>query len=146
MQKFAGRDQSVTGTADLGVANTSTTLGVQYPPAPFLARNDTSNTGVYAPAGIGGTTYWTGVWGNPNPPSSIYTGNQIAGVAATGSNTTAPTPVLLNWLVSGNENTTLYVTVDSTTNQIRIGNTSAALMPYTPNVTVTLSNLSLIHI
>jgi hypothetical protein len=64
LQKYAGPDQRVTATADLG---------------------DTSNlNGVAAP--VDGKRHWVGVWGNGNAPSA---------------NTDAP--LLLNWLVSGNE-------------------------------------------
>jgi hypothetical protein len=71
LQKYAGPDQRITATAQLG---------------------DPSNVnGIPAPAD--GRRHWLGVWGNGNAPSS-----------STGS------PVLLNWLVSGNENATFSAT------------------------------------
>jgi hypothetical protein len=77
LQRFAGPDQRATGRADLYAATNTV-------PA--------SSSGLAAP--VDGTRRWTGVWGHRN-------------TAVQGSFTQTPTPVLLNWLVSGNENLTV---------------------------------------
>jgi hypothetical protein len=76
LQKYAGPDQRVTARADLY----DTTNSV---PA--------ASSGLVSPAN--GARYWTGVWARRS-------------TAAQGIYTEAPTPVLLNWLVSGNESLT----------------------------------------
>jgi len=52
----------------------------------------------------GGTRYWTAVWGQGTNPLSLYTGQ---GENYSNSNATAvtPEPILMNWLISGDENT-----------------------------------------
>ena len=78
--------------------------------------NGTAANGLVSPNN--GTRYWTGVWGNSDSPVNIYTAT--------------PKPVLLNWLVSGNEN--LSVNFDPSTGKI---NTSAATTTaYHPDQTV----------
>jgi hypothetical protein len=47
------------------------------------------------PAANDGTRFWTGVWGNGMEPDAIFT--------------QAPRPVLLNWLVSGDEGSPAFV-------------------------------------
>ncbi|HEY9250234.1 MAG TPA: hypothetical protein VIO38_13925, partial [Rariglobus sp.] len=76
LQKAAGPDQRTTATAVLGEGATAIT-----------AANN-ANNGLGATAN--GTRHWTGVWGNKSAPDGIFTA--------------APQPVLLRWLVSGNEN------------------------------------------
>jgi hypothetical protein len=81
LQRFAGPDQRVTAPADL------------------LADLDRQGDATVAPSGLtlaSGTRYWTGVWGNGE--SDI--GYDLSPSAISGSGTE---PVLLNWLVSGNE-------------------------------------------
>ncbi|MFA6286424.1 MAG: hypothetical protein WC661_03500 [Opitutaceae bacterium] len=76
LQKAAGPDQRTTATAVLGESATA-----------IMAAN-TADNGLGATAN--GTRHWTGVWGNKSAPDGIFTA--------------APQPVLLRWLVSGNEN------------------------------------------
>ncbi len=93
LQKYAGPDQRVTATADLAGG----ALGARLS-AGGTATNDSSINSV--PNGLvaaqPGTRYWTGVWGNSSPSSPTQDGNIYVNT---------PNPVLLNWLVSGNENT-----------------------------------------
>jgi hypothetical protein len=79
LQKHAGPDQRVTATAALGEADALNGGN---------ADHRTALTGLVAPQN--GTRLWTGIWGNPDAPDRSYT--------------KTPTPVLLTWLVSGNEN------------------------------------------
>ena len=114
LQKFAGPDQRAT-------ANAYITAGGQYPLnndntnalSPLLdsiwgtqttGSNNTQTINV-PPIATGGTWYWTGVWGPGINPLALYTGQGLAynGVMDAG----APAPVLLNWLVSGDEGTPL---------------------------------------
>ncbi len=95
LQKYAGPDQRITGTADLAAGTSSGgRLGNGTD-----AVNKTSVNSI--PNGLGavqaGTRYWTGVWGNSNPSDPSQSGNIYE---------KTPSPVLLNWLVSGNEKTT----------------------------------------
>jgi hypothetical protein len=108
LQKFAGPDQRVTTTADIGRTGDTNEKGANLnsiggfftgfglntfnsnpaplspTPPPFGANNGYSQ---------GGTRFWTAVWGPGANPLNIYNG-------------TVP-PVLLNWLVSGDEGTPL---------------------------------------
>jgi len=91
LQKYAGADQRVTVTAEFG--NTTTT-GL---PQGFSARPSsiTASAGLVTTPQVG-TKYWTAVLGlNGGNPLNIY------------NSTASATPVLVNWLVSGNENTPL---------------------------------------
>jgi len=100
LQKYAGPDQRVTGTADLagttgggrvtnGGAISSSTGDKKYWDASSQSNGLTTV--------VEGTRYWTGVWGNFDPADPTTSGN---GYEKT------PRPVLLNWLVSGNEQAT----------------------------------------
>jgi hypothetical protein len=82
LQKYAGPDQRVTATAAMGSAADATN-GNSTP----QSGASTTLSGLVTTSN--GTRLWTGVWGNPDTPDRIYT--------------KTPTPVLLNWLVSGNE-------------------------------------------
>ena len=93
MQKYAGPDQRVTATADLAARDAT---GDVYTAASGNPTNATSLNGLATPGP--GTRYWTGVWGNPDSASASYSAT--------------PTPVLLNWLVSGNETVTLATASD----------------------------------
>ena len=85
LQKHAGPDQRVTSTADL-VADSA---GDAWPSGGTgNPANKTSTNG--ALAGVqDGTRHWTAVWGANESPSRAYS--------------QTPTPALLTWLVSGNE-------------------------------------------
>ncbi len=75
LQRTAGPDQRTTATAGLGENSTGVTV----------ASAQTNGLGQVN----AGTRFWTGVWGNKSTPDSIFT--------------SSPEPVLLNWLVSGQE-------------------------------------------
>jgi hypothetical protein len=151
LQKFAGPDTRVTGTADFfrrddvsgtdgDDVSTATLPGYDITDLDNANGNTTSGPS-NAPNPLGGTRFWTAVWGNAAPSYSFYQGNSNA-VAGTGNATLyRPTPVLLNWLVSGNENTplSLAIAVNGTgvsTKQLIIDSITAAATAYTPNITV----------
>ncbi len=113
LQKAAGPDQRVTATADLA----GNTNGARLPNA-----NDTDPVNAQSVNGISnglvkvqpGTRYWTGVWGNSNPSDPAQAGNIYE---------RTPSPVLLNWMVSGNETTTFNAsTAANTFGQITASN------------------------
>jgi len=117
LQKFAGADQRATTTADLGMGgltdisqNNDNTLEVTPQIAQIFAGSSTgtpnTQTLLEAPFGPGGTYYWTGVWGPGVNPLALYTG-QGAAYNGTPNTSKAPDPILLNWLVSGDEGTPL---------------------------------------
>lgn len=96
LQAAAGPDQRVTAIADLAgdkdgrqLAAGGTAQNCYGVPATDGSRGAIPN-GLVGPQA--GTRYWTGVWGNSDAPAGIFT--------------KTPAPVLLNWLVSGNEGTT----------------------------------------
>ncbi len=72
-----------------------------------------------------GTRYWTGVWGNYDPSTPTKTNGNIY--------EKTPRPVLLNWLVSGNENATFaaYTSNAGTTSsgQIQAAGASISTLP-----------------
>lgn len=76
LQLSAGPDQRVTAPAVLGEGATA------------LMASDSTDNGLGAVGN--GTRYWTGVWGNKAAPENVFTAQ--------------PEPVLLRWLISGNEN------------------------------------------
>ncbi|MBW8780618.1 MAG: hypothetical protein JF599_01845 [Verrucomicrobia bacterium] len=131
LQKTAGPDQRVTGNADLAAAKvftrgstTSTRLNAATAPTAADTKSlaGTSNGLVGSQAG---TRYWTGVWGNNTLPTAIYT-------------TPGPSPVLLNWLVSGNELATFTVP-DPKNGQV----TATTAPPYRPYVASLVINPAL---
>lgn len=106
LQQAAGPDQRTTAPAVLGEGATA-----------LMAAGVVDN-GLGATAN--GTRYWTGVWGNKSAPESIFTAS--------------PKPVLLNWLVSGNNATPAPVVA---TDGHITSPTAAATPAYTPAATVT---------
>ncbi len=141
LQKFAGPDTRITATADLArrgdgdpstALPTSTTGSYAYNSTIDTASGLASN----APNANGGTRYWTGVWGNAAPTYSFY--GTTGGATPTALPT--PTPVLLTWLVSGDENTTLAFTQNATTKQLAIKTPTAAATTFAPSVSI--SNLT----
>jgi Tfp pilus assembly protein PilX len=97
LQKYTGPDQRITATADMASAADGTRLA-----SGSLAKNSAAVNGTLnglSPASAtasvqSGTRWWTGVWGRA--------GTTYAVVAKSAYDET-PSPVLLNWLVSGNE-------------------------------------------
>ncbi len=113
LQKFAGPDQRATGTADLG------NLGPATPKTPISASDGLGSGKQVFTFPSGGTKYWTGVWGSHEPPLDLYSMSpNTPAVIKPPSDAHARTygAVLLNWLVSGNEGTTL--TFSSITGEI----------------------------
>lgn len=105
LQKYAGSDQRVTAPANFALT------------APAAQLSDTKK-GLAAP--VSGARHWVGVWGNSSAANDIYTAT--------------PKPVLLNWLISGNEQTATPVTAAD--GQIT-SPTLAATTTYRPNQTIT---------
>ncbi|MFH1500104.1 MAG: hypothetical protein ABII82_20040 [Verrucomicrobiota bacterium] len=97
LQKHTGPDQRVTATADLSAASTGERLAPGAAASNSASVNGTPNG--LLPSGAAasvqtGTRWWTGVWGRSGPS---YATPGLSPYVAT------PSPVLLNWLVSGNE-------------------------------------------
>ena len=92
LQKYAGPDQRTTATADLAGDSTGARVANNTTPGNInnLEANPNGLTAVQT-----GTRYWTGVWHNTN--TAAYTQKPDA--------VTQPAAVLLQWLVSGNEQT-----------------------------------------
>jgi Tfp pilus assembly protein PilX len=100
LQTYAGPDQRITGTANLAGTNTGDELAAGAAPL-----NNTSVNGINKglSAVQPGTRHWTGVWRSSNLNTL---GTEIY--------TKTPSPVHLQWLVSGNEpGTTPRFTPDS---------------------------------
>ncbi len=100
LQKYAGPDQRVTATADLAGDAGGVRLANGASPANTKSMGKINGLGAVQ----AGTRYWTGVWGNSDLSTDIYT--------------RTPSPVLLNWLVSGNESATF----NDTSGQITASN------------------------
>jgi len=106
LQKYTGPDQRVTAAADIAAAAAGTALADNS-----LAQNPSSVNGTLnglvpasATASVqSGTRWWTGVWGRAGTSYSVPSQSPY---------TQTPSPVLLNWLVSGNEDRTF--TTDAT--------------------------------
>jgi Tfp pilus assembly protein PilX len=129
LQKYTGPDQRVTATADIASAADGSRL-----PSAGVAVNTTSvngtGNGLAAVSGASvqaGTRYWTGVWGRAGttyatPAQSIYD--------------ETPSPVLLNWLVSGNEDRAFTVDasglVSTSSSDARSNATTAPFTPGSP--------------
>ncbi|MBW8782978.1 MAG: hypothetical protein JF599_13985 [Verrucomicrobia bacterium] len=127
LQKYAGPDQRVTGTTDLAG---DVTTGARLP----AGGTPTNTQSLASPDGLrpaklnglvgpqAGTRYWTGVWGNYDAKTDIYK--------------QTPAPVLLNWLVSGNEQTSF----SSTNGQITgsNGELGTKAPDFNPSATVSL--------
>ncbi len=126
LQKYTGPDQRVTATADIASTADGTRLTAGSPAQNTTSVNGTAN-GLSPVSGSSiqsGTRWWTGVWGRAGasyavPAKSIYE--------------ETPSPVLLNWLVSGNEDRTF--TTDASgliaTSNADARN-AAGLAPFTP--------------
>ena len=137
LQKAAGPDQRVTATADL--AGGSGGVRLQIAPTTNSASTapdgtmgnkkywDATNTDNGLGKVVAGTRYWTGVWGNYDPAAPTAGNGNIY--------EKTPRPVLLNWLVSGNEGAEFASsTAAATFGQIITQGTSIA---YTPTGTAT---------
>jgi len=90
LQKYASQDQRITAIADIA----GNAEGLQLAPNSD-PRNDQPINPKAKPKGLSpvqpGTRYWTGVFVNQDPPASIHT--------------QTPSPLIVNWLVSGNSTT-----------------------------------------
>ena len=105
LQKAAGPDQRVTGTADLASVDAN---GNRLPNDGTLPDASVGDKKYWdtTPAKVSnglsairpGTRYWTGVWGNADLSTPTAGNGNIY--------EKTPRPVLLNWLVSGNESAT----------------------------------------
>ena len=123
LQAAAGPDQRTTATAALGDA--AVTSASDPSQQIGFTRTDTATTGLSTPTN--GTRYWTGVWanknnvGDPTQANNIYNAN--------------PSPVLLNWLVSGNTGSTA-ASLNSDGSLLAPATAAASAIPYTPIVTI----------
>jgi len=90
LQKYASQDQRITAIADIAGNADGTTLASNSDP-----HNDKPINAKAKPKGLSsvqsGTRYWTGIFVNQDAPASIYT--------------QTPSPLIVNWLVSGNTTT-----------------------------------------
>ncbi|WP_269522255.1 hypothetical protein [Coraliomargarita parva] len=105
LQQLTGPDQRVTATADIAAEADGSRLAAGGVAKNTQSVNGTSNglSESGAPSVQTGSRWWTGVWGRAGtsysiPANSIYE--------------ETPSPVLLNWLVSGNENNVFSVDSD----------------------------------
>lgn len=87
LQQLTGPDQRVTATADLAGTATGDSAAAGANP---LNNTTVNSTQKGLSAVQPGTRHWTGVWHQTAAASQIYT--------------RTPSPLLLGWLVSGNEN------------------------------------------
>jgi hypothetical protein len=85
LQKHAGQDQRVTATADMAASAGGLPLA---PGAAPVNEKSVNNISKGLSAVRPGTRYWTGVFANRDTPASIFT--------------KTPSPVIVQWLVSGN--------------------------------------------
>ena len=90
LQKFAGQDQRITAIADFAGSADGTSLATGSDPLNDKPINPKAKPKGLSPVRAG-TRYWTGVFVNQDPPASIYT--------------QTPSPLIVNWLVSGNATT-----------------------------------------
>lgn len=104
LQKAAGPDQRVTATADLAGNTNGARLPNGTGPVNTQSVNSISNGLVKVQPG---TRYWTGIWGNSNLTAPTLNNGNIY--------EKTPGPVLLNWMVSGNETTTFNASTAATT-------------------------------
>ena len=129
LQRHTGPDQRVTAAADLAAAADGTRL-----PAGSPARNTTSVNG--AANGLNpvsgssiqtGARWWTGVWGRSGPSYSVPGASIYE---------ETPAPVLLNWLVSGNENQTFTIDADGL---VASSDSADGQAPFTPGMSINWS-------
>lgn len=136
LQKTTGPDQRATASADIAAAATGERL-----PSGSPARNTDSVTGkangLVAVAGASvqdGTRHWTGVWGRAGTAYSTAGGSPSFAKSVYEE---TPSPILLNWLVSGNEDRSF--TIDATglvQSSTADGTAAAGLAPFTPGARV----------
>lgn len=88
LQKYAGQDQRVTATADIAGAADGAALAAGAPP---LNDKSVNNVSKRLSAVQPGTRYWTGVFANQNAANTIFT--------------KTPSPINIQWLVSGSNST-----------------------------------------
>ena len=125
LQKFAGPDQRVTTTADLVASKDS--AGNNYPPTiPYADPNGTNRINVAT-----GGKYWTAVWGNSLATINYAAGPQTLQPASGNNAKRGITPTLLNWLVSGNESSSLAL------NGTQGGVTAGTAPVFLPSQTIT---------
>lgn len=132
LQKSAGPDQRISGTADLAGDVTGSRLSAGASPSNTQSIAAISNglTSLQA-----GTRYWAGIWGNANPSAPTLNNKNIY--------EQTPSPVLLTWLVSGNESTTFKAsTVAATFGQITASNGNAGTVAPVFNPAQVIANLS----
>ncbi|MGE9291220.1 MAG: hypothetical protein ACQKBT_09535, partial [Puniceicoccales bacterium] len=105
LQKLTGPDQRVTATADIAAAGDGSRL-----PAGDVAQNTQSVNGTENGLSVNGdpsvqtgTRWWTGVWGRAG---ASYSTPALSVFEET------PSPVLLKWLVSGNEGISYGIDTD----------------------------------
>ena len=131
LQKYTGPDQRVTATADISAAANGGGLAGNA-----VAQNTTAVNGILnglaplsATASVqSGTRWWTGVWGRA--------GTTYAVVAKSVYDET-PSPVLLNWLVSGNEDRAFTTdTSGLVKTSTADGRTTASTAPFTPGAPI----------
>jgi hypothetical protein len=109
LQKHAGSDTRITATADMAGSSGGNTLTSGAAPANNLSINSL-NKGLTTVQN--GSRYWTGVWQNRDLPTQIPT--------------RTPSPLLVQWLVSGNE-----ITFATPTAQVHSG-----VLPSNANIAV----------
>jgi len=112
LQASAGPDQRITATANLAGDQDGQQLTAGGTAQNTYGADGTTVNGLAGPQA--GTRYWTGVWGNNHAPTDIFT--------------KTPVPVLLNWLVSGNETAPAFTT-NAATGQITSASITAPLPP-----------------
>ncbi|MFY7818380.1 MAG: hypothetical protein ACOVRB_08455 [Akkermansiaceae bacterium] len=88
LQKHAGSDTRITATADMAGSSGGNSL---TPGAAPINDNSINGQKKGLTALQNGSRYWTGVWQNRDLPTQI--------------STRTPSPLLVQWLVSGNEST-----------------------------------------
>ncbi len=125
LQKFAGPDQRITTTADIGRHDDRDLTSVVPPQGDggfglrftyVFAKSEGATDNMPAPIGAqqrwaySGTLYWTMVWGHGTAPLSIYTGQDSSGHVS-------PSPILMNYLISGDEGTPLQYATPSAFSQ-----------------------------
>ena len=134
LQKYTGPDQRVTAPADIASAADGTAL-----PDNALAQNPSSVNGTLnglVPASASasvqsGTRWWTGVWGRSGPSYTVPAQSPYA---------QTPSPVLLNWLISGNEDRTFTSDTAGLVKTSTADGTTAANTPaFTPGAAVNWS-------
>lgn len=88
LQKYTGQDQRVTANADIAGAADGAALAAGAPP---LNDKSVNNISKRLSAVQPGTRYWTGVFANQDAATTIFT--------------KTPSPINIQWLVSGSDST-----------------------------------------